>query len=69
MSPLPGRPRQNNKSPLAGAFKYAMALGLIHEGVDNGGWAKTEVNALRVGDVMVSTVPGELYSEIALGVV
>ncbi len=54
-------------APMAGHFKYGIMLGLIHEGYYWGGYAKTEVNALRVGDVLVATVPGELYPEIVVG--
>ncbi|HOC70166.1 MAG TPA: hypothetical protein PKO23_15270, partial [Candidatus Hydrogenedentes bacterium] len=46
---------------------YGIMLGLIHEGYYWGGYAKTEVNALRVGDAVVTTAPGELYPEIVVG--
>lgn len=55
------------KAPMTGLFKYGIMLGLIHEGYYWGGYAKTEVNALRIGDVMVLTTPGEIYPEIVLG--
>ncbi len=54
-------------APMAGNFKYGIMLGLIHEGYYWGGYAKTEVNALRVGDAVVTTAPGELYPEIVVG--
>lgn len=57
-------------APLSGLFKYAMALGLIHPGVywKNGGIAaRSEVDAVKVGDLEIITVPGELYPEIADG--
>ncbi|MFA7691397.1 MAG: hypothetical protein WCX86_00710 [Candidatus Hydrogenedentales bacterium] len=54
-------------APMEGAFKWGIMFGLIHQGYYWGGYSKTEVNALRVGNVMVTTVPGELYPEIAMG--
>jgi len=54
-------------APMAGNFKYGIMLGLIHDGYYWGGYAKTEVNALRVGSALVATVPGELYPEIVVG--
>ncbi len=54
-------------APMAGNFKYGIMLGLIHAGYYWGGYAKTEVNALRVGDALVVTAPGELYPEIVVG--
>ena len=55
------------KAKMDGMFRYAIMLGFIHPGYYWGGYAKTEVNAIRIGDVMVSTVPGELYPEILIG--
>lgn len=52
---------------MEGNFKYGIMFGLIHDGYYWGGYSKTEVNALRVGSALVSTVPGELYSEIVVG--
>jgi hypothetical protein len=54
-------------APMDGLFKYAIALGLIHPGVYWGFKARTEVNAIRIGDVEIMTAPGELYSEIMEG--
>lgn len=48
-------------------FKYGIMLGLLHQGYFWGGYAKTEVGAIRIGDVMIVTIPGELYPEIAVG--
>jgi hypothetical protein len=48
-------------------FKYGIMLGLLHQGYFWGGYAKTEVNAIRIGDVVIVTVPGEIYPEIAVG--
>ncbi len=53
-------------APIEGTFKIPVMLGLVHPGW-YGGKAKTEVNAIRVGDVEILTVPGELYPEIAEG--
>ncbi|HPU98870.1 MAG TPA: hypothetical protein PLO53_13090, partial [Candidatus Hydrogenedentes bacterium] len=55
------------KAKMDGAFRYAIMLGFIHQGYYWGGYAKTEANAIRIGDVMVSTIPGELYPEILIG--
>lgn len=55
------------KAPMAGQFKYAIMLGLLHEGYYWGGLAKTEMNVLRVGDALALTVPGEIYPEIVQG--
>jgi hypothetical protein len=52
--------------PMAGVFKYAIMLGLIHPGY-YWGKAKTEINAIRIGDLEILTIPGELYPEIAEG--
>jgi hypothetical protein len=54
-------------APMAGQYKYAIMLGLVHEGYYRGGKAKTEVNVIRVGDALVLTVPGEIYPEIVQG--
>lgn len=55
------------KAPVQGMFKYGIMLGLFHKGYFWGGYAKTEVNVLRIGDVVILTTPGELYPEIVLG--
>lgn len=57
-------------APLSGLFKYAIALGLVHPGVfwkEGGIAARSEVDVVRIGDLMIATVPGELYPEIADG--
>lgn len=54
-------------APMAGLFKYAIALGLIHPGVYWGFTARSEVNVIRIGDVEIMTAPGELYPEIMEG--
>lgn len=54
-------------APMQGQFKYAIMLGLIHEGYYWGGKSKSEVNVVRIGDVLITTVPGELYPEIVQG--
>ncbi|MBI2435451.1 MAG: hypothetical protein HYV26_21565 [Candidatus Hydrogenedentes bacterium] len=55
------------KAPLKGMFKYAIMLGLIHEGYYLGGYAKTEINALRIGDILLVGIPGEIYPEMVEG--
>lgn len=54
-------------APMDGLFKYAIALGLIHPGVYWGFKARSEVDVIRIGEVEILTVPGELYPEIAEG--
>jgi hypothetical protein len=57
-------------APMHGLFKYVILLGLIHPGVfwtSGGISARSEVDVVRVGDVEMLTVPGELYPEIAEG--
>ncbi len=48
-------------------YRFVLALGIIHPGWYGLGQAKTEVDALRIGDMEVLTIPGELYPEIAEG--
>jgi len=52
---------------MQGLYKYAIMLGLVHPGYFRGGKARSEVNAIRIGDVEILTCPGELYPEIAEG--
>ena len=53
--------------PVSGLFKYAIALGLVHPGIFWPFNARTEVDVVRVGDLEILTIPGELYPEIADG--
>jgi hypothetical protein len=53
--------------PMTGLFKYAIMLGLIHPGYHWGGKARTEINALQIGDLEILTIPGEIYPEIVDG--
>jgi len=56
--------------PIAGPFKYAMALGLVHPGVYctlGGIKSRSEVDVVRIGDLEMATIPGELYPEIGDG--
>ncbi len=53
-------------APLEGLYGYAIMLGLVHPGWF-WGKARTEVNAIRIGDLEILTIPGELYPEIAEG--
>ena len=55
------------KIPMQGLLKWAIRLGFIHTGYYPGSKAKTEVNAIRIGDVMIVTVPGEIYPEVVEG--
>jgi hypothetical protein len=52
---------------MTGHYKLAILLGLIHEGYHFGKGAKTEMNAIRIGDVSILAVPGEIYPEIIEG--
>lgn len=52
--------------PIGWPFKAALLLGEIHPGVYDGK-AKTEINALRIGEIEVMTTPGEIYPEIVFG--
>lgn len=54
-------------APMGGVYSYAIMLGLIHEGYHWGGTAKTEINVLRIGDVLALSVPGEIYPEVVEG--
>lgn len=53
-------------APIRGLYGLACFLGLIHPGWYWGN-AKTEINVLRVGELEILTIPGELYPEIAEG--
>lgn len=53
-------------APIEGTFKYPIMLGLIHPGWYDGK-ARTEVGALRIGDIEMLTLPGEIYPEIVDG--
>jgi hypothetical protein len=52
--------------PLSGLFNYGILLGLVHPGW-YWGKGKTELDVIRIGDLEILTVPGELYPEIAEG--
>lgn len=52
--------------PVDGLFHAAMFLGVIHPGWYWGKF-KTEVNAIRIGDIEILTIPGESYPEIGEG--
>lgn len=54
-------------APMQGHFKWAIMLGIIHEGYYPGRGAKTEINYVMIGDVRILTNPGEIYPEIVLG--
>lgn len=47
-------------------FKLALYLGEVHPGLYNGK-AKSEINALRVGEIEILTTPGEIFPEIVYG--
>lgn len=47
-------------------FKAALYLGIVHPGIYNG-QAKSEINALRIGEIEIVTTPGEIFPEIVFG--
>lgn len=53
--------------PVNGIFRYAIMLGLVHPGFYWPHSARSEVNVVRIGEVEIVTVPGELYPEIGDG--
>lgn len=53
--------------PVQGMYKYAMMLGLIHEGYKLGQGPRTEINVIRIGGVLLLSTPGEIYPEIVEG--
>lgn len=53
--------------PVQGMYKYAMMLGLIHEGYKIGQGPRTEINVIRIGGVLLLSTPGEIYPEIVEG--
>ncbi len=52
--------------PIEGTFKYPIMLGIIHPGWYDGK-AKTEIDALRLGEIEMLWIPGEIYPEIVDG--
>jgi len=53
-------------APIEGTYRIPLMLGLIHPGWYDGK-AKTEVSALRIGDIEILNIPGEVYPEIIDG--
>ncbi len=53
-------------APIEGTFRIPIMLGLIHPGWYDGK-AKTEVGVLRIGEIEMLTIPGEIYPEIVDG--
>jgi hypothetical protein len=51
---------------MSGLFQYGILLGLVHPGW-YWGKGKTELDVIRIGDLEILTIPGELYPEIADG--
>ncbi len=52
--------------PVRGLFGAGVFLGLVHPGW-YWGKGKTEIDAIRIGDIEILTIPGELYPEISDG--
>ena len=52
--------------PMSGLFGAGVFLGLVHPGW-YWGKGKTELDVIRVGDLEILTIPGEMYPEIADG--
>jgi len=53
-------------APMSGLFHAGVFLGLVHPGW-YWGKARTELDVVRVGDLEILTIPGEMYPEIAEG--
>lgn len=53
-------------APIEGTFRIPIMLGLIHPGWYDGE-ARTEISALRIGDLEILNLPGEVYPEIVDG--
>jgi hypothetical protein len=53
-------------APIEGTYRIPLMLGLIHPGWYDGK-AKTEISALRIGDLEILNLPGEVYPEIVDG--
>jgi hypothetical protein len=53
-------------APIEGTYRVPIMLGLIHPGWYDGR-AKTEIDAVRVGDIEILAIPGEVYPEIIDG--
>ncbi|MCC6144278.1 MAG: hypothetical protein IT368_10775 [Candidatus Hydrogenedentes bacterium] len=66
-NPLVAVTARTAKAPMTGQYKWAIMLGLLHEGYFFGSRAKTEVNVIRIGGVTMLTIPGEIYPEIVEG--
>ena len=52
--------------PMSGLFGCGVFLGLVHPGW-YWGKGKTELDIIRIGDLEILTIPGEMYPEIAEG--
>ncbi|HAV65107.1 MAG TPA: hypothetical protein DCY13_22395 [Verrucomicrobiales bacterium] len=52
--------------PIEGTYRIPIMLGLIHPGWYDGK-ARSEVSALRIGDIEMLAIPGEIYPEIVDG--
>jgi hypothetical protein len=52
--------------PVQGLYGYIALLGVLHPGW-YWGKVKSEVDVIRVGDIEILTIPGELYPEIGDG--
>ncbi|MFM1920723.1 MAG: hypothetical protein RLZZ303_2357 [Candidatus Hydrogenedentota bacterium] len=55
------------KAPLQPLFRAVVGLGLMHRGYYPGGLAKSEINVLRIGGVLMLATPGEIYPELVIG--
>jgi hypothetical protein len=66
-SPLLAWSAHTIKAPLQPLFRAVVGLGLMHQGYYPGGEAKSEINVLRIGEVLMLSTPGEIYPEIVVG--
>lgn len=53
--------------PMTGLFRYAIMLGVIHPGYFWLNKSRSEVDVVRIGDIEIITIPGEIYPEIVEG--
>lgn len=57
---------QTHYAAVGWPFKIGLYLGAVHPGI-YAGKAKTEIDALRIGEIVILTTPGEIYPEIVYG--
>jgi hypothetical protein len=53
-------------APIGWPFKAALYLGVVHPGIYDGK-ARSEIDAIRIGEIEILTTPGEIFPEIVFG--